>query len=169
MSALGNILLLAYILIFILIIFVIFFQRRDPVVSMAWVMCFILFPVAGMAIFLIFGQGIKNHTKRVYYEKLLKGEEMTKRLHRQQSFLDKAETKQVPDLDLVRYFLKYNFLYTEKNSVDIFTDASEKYESMIKDIENAKKSVNILYFIIRDDEIGNKIMDALDVLKAVIA
>lgn len=161
MSALGNILLLAYILNFILIIFVIFFQRRDPVVSMAWVMCFILFPVAGMAIFLIFGQGIKNHTKRVYYEKLLKGEEMTKRLHRQQSFLDKAETKQVPDLDLVRYFLKYNFLYTEKNSVDIFTDASEKYESMIKDIENAKKSVNILYFIIRDDEIGNKIMDAL--------
>ena len=128
---------------------------------MAWVMCFILLPVFGMMMFLIFGQGIRKHTQKVYYEKLLMGEEMSKRLHKQLDFVDKEEAKSVPDVDLVRYFLRYKFLFTEKNSVNIFTDAADKYESLINDIKNAKESVNILYFIIRNDEIGNRIMEEL--------
>ena len=60
MQGLGNLLGVSYFINFILIIVVVFFQRRDPIVSMAWVLCFILFPVGGMVIFLIFGLGMKR-------------------------------------------------------------------------------------------------------------
>ena len=161
MQGLGNLLGVSYFINFILIIVVVFFQRRDPIVSMAWVLCFILFPVGGMVIFLIFGLGMKRRTRAIYGEKQLQGEKMASRLYSQLDFLDMEAAKEVPDLDIVRYFCKYNCLYTEKNSVDIYTKAEDKYKQLLEDIENAQESINLLYFIIRNDVIGNRIMDAL--------
>lgn len=161
MQGLGNLLGISYLINFILIIVVVFFQRRDPVVSMTWVLCFIVFPVGGMVIFLIFGQGMKSRTSAIYREKQLYGEKMAQRLYSQRDFLDREEAKEVNDLDIVRYFCKYNFLFTERNSVEIYTKAADKYSRLLADIENARESVNMLYFIVRDDEIGNRIMDAL--------
>lgn len=80
MQGLGNLLGVSYFINFILIIVVVFFQRRDPIVSMAWVLCFILFPVGGMVIFLIFGLGMKRRTRAIYREKQLQGEKMASRL-----------------------------------------------------------------------------------------
>ncbi len=52
-------------------------------------------------------------------------------------------------------------IYTRNNSVEIYTEAKDKYRQLLKDIESAQHSINMLYFIIRDDAIGNRIMDAL--------
>ena len=161
MLTLENIMICSYIINFMLIIVVVFFQRRDPIVSMAWVLCFLLFPIGGLVIFLIFGLGMKRRTRRIYLEKQIFGEQMANRLHRQIDFFDMAEAKDIPELDIVRYFCKYHSLYTQNNSVEIFTEAKDKYRQLLKDIEGAKQSINMLYFIIRDDAIGNRIMDAL--------
>ncbi len=161
MSNLGNIMDLSYLINFILIIVVVFFQRKDPIVSMTWVLFFILFPIGGLIIFLVFGLGVKRRTSGIYYEKQVHGDELTKRLYEQMDFLDTAETKDIPGLDLIRYFCKYHCLYTDKNEVDIFTRSEDKYNRLLEDIENAKESINLVYFIVRNDDIGNKIMDAL--------
>lgn len=161
MPGVENFLAFSYFINFILIIVVVFFQRRDPIVSMAWVLCFILFPVGGLVIFLIFGLGMKRHTRKIYLEKQMYGEEITNRLNRQMNFLDMDAAREVPDLDIVRYFCKYNCLLTENNSVKIYTKAEDKYNDLLKDIENAKEYINVLYFIIRNDDIGNRIMNAL--------
>ena len=158
---LGDFLICSYAINFTLIIVVVFFQRRDPIVSMAWVLCFLLLPVGGLAIFLVFGLGMKRRTRRIYLEKQLFGEKMTERLHRQLDFLDMDAVKEIPEMDIIRYFCKYHSLYTENNSVKIYTEAKDKYRDLLKDIESAEHSINILYFIIRDDAIGNRIMDAL--------
>ena len=152
---------ISYILNFILIIVVVFFQRKDPIVSLTWVLVFILLPIGGLLAFLIFGLGVKRRTSGIYYGKQVQGDALTRQLYEQMDILDTLETKDINELDLIRYFCKYHCLYTENNSVDILCDAREKYDLLLSDIENATESINLLYFIVRKDDIGTKIMNAL--------
>lgn len=161
MQHFANLMEISYLVNFILIIVVVFFQRKDPTVSLTWVLFFILFPIGGLIIFLVFGLGIKRRTSGIYYEKQLQGDEITERLYEQLDFLESEATKDIPGVDIIRYFCKYHCLYTDNNEATIFTDATEKYEALIEDIKNAKESINMLYFIVRNDEIGNRIMDEL--------
>ena len=150
-----------YILNFILIITVVCFQRRDPVVSLAWVMCFIAFPGIGLLFFLVFGLGLKSHTKKKYKQKFEIASKNDVRLNKQIRFFSKHNLNKRFG-DMIKYLsVCAKSPYTENNDLQIFTDAREKYEYLLEDIKNAKKNINMLYFIVRDDEIGNKIVDAL--------
>ena len=157
----SDFMICSYIINFIMIIVIVFFQRRDPIVSIAWVMCFMFMPLLGPILFMVFGLGIKRRTSRVYHKKQMYGDELAARLAEQLDFLDLDAAREIHDLDVVRYLCKYNCLFTDNNEVEIFTDAEKKYERLLADIESATESINLLYFIIRKDEIGTRIMDAL--------
>lgn len=162
MDHIISILVCGYIINFFLIIAVVCFQRRDPVVSVAWVLCFIAFPILGLVIFLVFGLGLKNRTVRLYAQKLATDTEYAKKLHKVKSFYEIDQTEDIFFPDMVKYFSHAtNSAYTSDNKVQIFTDAKEKFDALLADIEQAKETVNLLYFIIRDDEIGNCLMDTL--------
>lgn len=151
-----------YIINFILIIVVVCFQRRDPTVSVAWVLCFISLPILGAVLFLIFGLGLKRRTVRRYAQKLQTDTEYAKKLFRVKSAyeIDQDESIQFPDM--VKYFSNVaNSVYSTNNDVKVFTDAREKYDWLLKDIAEAKETINFLYFIIRDDAISNTILAAL--------
>lgn len=143
----------------IIIITIVCFQKRNPIASMAWIMCLLLFPVVGGAVFLIFGVGIKAYTKKKYRLKLEMNEKYM--LEKQKEMMRLPEIANIPYSGMVNYFLNCNFLYSENNKVKIFTDAEEKYAALFEDIKNAKESINILYFIIRNDNIGNELIDLL--------
>jgi len=51
---------------------------------------------------------------------------------------------------------------TEGNKVDLLEDGTHAYPQMIAAIENAKKHIHLQSFIIVDDELGNKIFEALE-------
>ncbi len=157
----NEFLLIGYIVNFILTIVVVFFQRKDPIVSLSWVLLFILMPVGGLIAFIIFGFGVRRRTQGIYNEKQQQHDALSKKLYEQLDILDTVETKDINELDLIRYFCKYHSLYTENNHLDIITDAKEKFELLLSDIENATESVNLLYFIIRKDRIGERLMDLL--------
>jgi cardiolipin synthase len=64
--------------------------------------------------------------------------------------------------DIVEFNAKYNLApLSINNDVKIYTDIAEQYEDMINDISDAKKSVNILYFVYRKDIIGAKLLEIL--------
>ena len=65
----SDFMICSYIINFIMIIVIVFFQRRDPIVSIAWVMCFMFMPLLGPILFMVFGLGIKRRTSRVYHKK----------------------------------------------------------------------------------------------------
>ena len=69
MNSLPLTLIFCYIINLILIITVACFQRRDPIVSIAWILCFITFPAIGPVIFLVFGLGLKRRTIKQYAQK----------------------------------------------------------------------------------------------------
>lgn len=146
-----------YVLNFITIIILICFRKNNPTTTMAWVMAFILLPLVGGILYVIFGVGIHSYTMRKYRQKLEMSEEYI--LSTQKKLL--KEHEDAPYSDMINYFLNCSAVYTQNNSVEIFTDASDKYEKLLTDIENATESINVLYFIIRNDVIGNRLVDAL--------
>lgn len=155
-----NWLICAYAINFILIVVLVFFERREPTVALAWVLGFTLFPVLGAVVFLFFGRGIKSYNIRKYHLKAQNDIEYSKAMHMMHTALEyRAEDKYV---DIVRYLLNSaRSMYTDDNSVQIYTDAKEKFKNLLSDIENAQRTINLLYFIIRDDEIGKKLISLL--------
>lgn len=50
---------------------------------------------------------------------------------------------------------------TSGNSISLLEDGTSAYPMMLQAIEKAEKNINLQSFIINDDEVGNKIFDAL--------
>ena len=159
---LQNILIIGYILNFILIFIMIFFDRRDPVVSMSWVLYLVLFPIVGMIVFFVFGYGLKTRTKKKYVQKMNLNNNIIN------TFFKKRSDSNIPEEVIKKHINVYKYLLkTAKsrcsydNSVEIITDGEEKFKELLHDIENAKETINMLYFIIHNDKIGKKILSAL--------
>lgn len=160
---LENIIIIGYIINFILIITMVFFDRRDPAVSMAWVFCFATLPVIGLIIFLVFGLGLKAHTKKQYTQK----QDLNNNILSTFVKIERPEKRPYPEIQNNSNIYNYlrraaHSICTYDNNVQILTSAEEKYKLLLEDIENAKSSVNMLYFIIHDDEIGRKILSVLE-------
>ena len=139
----------------ILIIAVVFFQRKEPAVAMAWVLCFIVMPVFGAVAYIIFGWGLKKRTKKKYLEKFNDSLEFsTNSIHAEGPEKFK---------NMIHYFKNVDYsVLTNNNSVKVYTDASDKYKDLLKDIANAKETVNLLYFIVHDDGIGSELLRLLE-------
>jgi len=139
----------------ILIIAVVCFQRKEPAVAMAWVLCFITMPVFGAVIYIIFGWGLKKRTKKKYLEKF----------NASLSFTTNTTHVNEPERykNMIQYFKNVDSsILTSNNSVKIYTDAKDKYEDLLRDIANAKETINLLYFIVHNDNIGSRLLKILE-------
>lgn len=50
---------------------------------------------------------------------------------------------------------------TENNAVQIFTDGHQKFDQLFTDIKNAKKSIHLQYYILKNDGIGSDLISLL--------
>ena len=58
--------------------------------------------------------------------------------------------------------MKHNdAIYSQNNGVTLFTDGTEKFASLIQDLEGATDHIHLLYYIIRNDNLGTKIANVL--------
>ena len=143
----------------IIISAIVFFQKRNPISSMAWIMALVLSPTFGGILFLIFGVGAESYAQ-YRYKKKQEINENSVLMHQRELAKEQGEnTRRFSEL--VKYFLNSGCVYCENNDVEIFTDAEKKYESLFSDIKNAKETIDIVYFIIRNDIVGNRLIDLL--------
>ena len=125
---------------FSFMIFVIFIQRRNTAATWAWVAAIALVPIGGFIVYMIAGQDSRK----------------------QRAFLQKSDED---DILLSRY-LDQNLGAKEgdptyDNRVTLFHDGVIKFESLLEDIKNAKTSIFIQYYILRGDEVGRQLVNAL--------
>ncbi len=146
---------LAYInLLFAFII--VFFQRKDPKSVWAWLLILYFIPVLGFVFYLLAGTDI-------YKAKLFRTKEIEDKLsdaiRRQESSIRNRElAESYPEMadyaDLVLYNLQTaGAVLSDDNEVEIIVDGKEKFRRLFEDLENAKQSIHIQYYIIKDDEI----------------
>lgn len=166
-----NIIFLFIILIFainfVFTIMVIFLERRDIGSTWAWLLVLFFIPILGFALYLLLGQNLRRFHLFEWAD--IKKTGFEKKLDRQ---LDELRSHQFPfhnkvtrdNRDLIYMHLMNNdAILTEDNSVDLFTDGQAKFDQLFKDIKSAKEYIHIQYYIIENDHLGHKLIEALTV------
>jgi len=144
---------------------IIFLEHKDASSAWAWLMVLLFIPILGFFLYLIFGKPLSNRKIFTWDTKSKLG-------------VKKAVQAQMRDLEEDRFQFKderlaeYKDLYylhlrnddailTMGNQVEIFTDGNDKFNALIKDLEKAKNHIHLLYYIIRHDELGQRLADIL--------
>lgn len=175
-----DIILLSYVIISyvagIIVSINIILQNRDPAKTMAWLLIFILLPGIGLVIYGALGRNIRKR-------KIFKTQKLATNIKENNLFKNMEPIEELVELeqraingnDLIKdtYYegikrkvisLLLNtgkFPFTTNNNVKVFIDGNEKFESLLKDIEQAKEHIHLEYFIIKNSEIGIKLKELL--------
>ncbi|WP_436966213.1 cardiolipin synthase [Staphylococcus shinii] len=162
----NIILITSFILNLIFAFTIIFMERRSAGSVWAWLLVLVLIPILGFIIYLFIGRQIqRDHIfsldeddkigiEMIVSEQLeaLKNDNFSKGNHQIVKFKDMVQ------------MLLYNnaaFLTTD-NEIKIFTDGKKKFDSLLKDIEEATDYIHIQYYIFRNDSLGKLILNALE-------
>ncbi|MDX6152708.1 cardiolipin synthase [Marinococcus sp. PL1-022] len=144
---------------------IVFLEKRNPTTAWAWLMLLFFLPIIGFVLYLIFGQNLTR--KRLFDTSEMKSigieDLIQEQLHAVKngsfSFSDGIAAKH---RDLIYMHLKNNgALLTQLNDVQIFTDGRKKFDSLLRDIASARDHVHLQYYILRNDELGAQIIEAL--------
>lgn len=143
------------------ILIMVFLERKDIRSIQSWILTFLILPPGfSLYIYFVFGRGPKLNKRKV--------ERRNYRIFNElDQILDYNEYKSIPDDEnLDTSILRFNFLHnkaaiTKNNEIKIFNSAYDKFSELIKDIKDAKHTIHILYYIIKNDKIGNLLIDTL--------
>lgn len=148
----------------LLSIVIIFFQRKNPTSVWAWLLLLYFIPILGFVFYLLIGTD-------THKQKLFRVKEIEEQLNRAISQQENAmrQIKEMPhhtDIsgyeDLILYNLDAaNAIITDDNTVTIYTDGREKFDALIEDMRNAKESIHIQYYIIRNDELFQEMVEVM--------
>ncbi len=154
-----------YIVNFIISLLIIFVERKNPAATVAWIMILFLIPIVGIVLYLMLSQNIAR--KKIF--RLTKDEEsiVTSSLEKQNAEIQNGSfvfTTHEAKIwrDLIRLNQIYGrAYYTQDNQVQILTDGSQMFQQLLEDIKGAKKSINVMFFIIKNDFVGKALVEAL--------
>ncbi|WLR48821.1 cardiolipin synthase [Halobacillus litoralis] len=144
---------------------IIFLERRDASATWAWLMVLLFIPVAGFFLYLIFGRRLSNKEIFTWDKKSRLG--LLAAVQEQLTAIKNNELKVqhediIPYEDLIYMHLKNNdALLSQNNQVEIFTDGQKKFHALIEDLEKAENHIHLLYYILRDDNLGHRLADVL--------
>ncbi|UOE95300.1 cardiolipin synthase [Alkalihalobacillus sp. LMS39] len=144
-------------------IVLVFIERRDIGSTWAWLMVIYFLPVFGFFIYIFLGRRLKR--KNFYNMSQEEQDYLKSTVANQREQLANGE---FPHAIIQKYknsikmnLTSANALMTLNNDIDIFTDGKEKFNQLFVDIRNAKKEINIEYYIIRRDGLGRQLRDEL--------
>jgi len=144
---------------------VIFLERKDPTATLAWVLVLLIFPGFGFILFLMLSQNFSR--KKLFTMKIYTKKTFGDYIKVQQDLFNSGglifndkNVEQFKDLIKMNLFF-HNFSYTQNNFVKIYTDGQEKFCELFDCLKNARQHIHMEYYIIRNDDLGNKLLDIL--------
>jgi cardiolipin synthase len=157
--------IIIYIINFFIAFAIIFLERKNPSATLAWIMVLFMLPGLGILFYIFLSQNISRQkifrlTK--YEDYVLRGalqDQINSIRNRTFDFIN-AESRKWKDMILLHQTYSKAFL-TQDNRLTVFTDGNHKFQSLFADIQNAKRSINIMYFIIKNDSVGRALINAL--------
>lgn len=144
---------------------VVFLERRNIGATWAWLMILLFIPVLGFILYIIFGQNLSRRrifkwdTKvEAYYHQAL--EEQKQKLRSPLYQIDHTLVHEYREL-IYMFVNNSQALLTHNNQLTLFTDGFEKFDALLKDIAEAKQHIHLQYYIMRSDELGMRVCEAL--------
>lgn len=149
----------------LLAIVVVFLERRNAAVTWAWLMVLFFLPVVGFVLYLFLGQ---NLTRRRFYKIQEDKQKIIDALIQNQKRDFRQKGVHYKDPSMVQYqdMIYMNLtgshaLYSQNNEVEIFTEGTAKFAALLRDMEEAKDHIHLMYFIVRDDGLSRRLMELL--------
>ena len=164
-DSLGNLFTIIYIILTLLFVgTVVFFERKNPASTIAWVLVLVFLPFIGFIAYLFIGSGFRVNRKKKYQIKARADDLYDKLLRPHLSIADALKFIERHDnaARLVTYLSNEGeSAYTSCNQAEIFLDGNKLFERMIEDIKNAQNHIHLLYFSFNNDRLGRKIAGLL--------
>ncbi len=145
-------------------IIVVFFQRKEPKSVWAWLLILYSIPILGFIIYLLAGTDI--HKRKMFRTKEIEDQISESIRQQEYSIVHRQMEKKNPDVsgytDLIYYNLKCSgAVVSDDNKLDIITDGGSKFDALVEDIKKAKHHIHIQYYIIKEDEVLERIAEEL--------
>lgn len=142
--------------------FMIFKEKRSTNSIIAWILILYLAPYVGFIVFILIGRkmnnanmfGFKNAELNIFKSYLNKNEEKNK--YNKESLYEKNK-----DMILALEAMDYS-PYRNDNNVSMYSDGKLFFNELLESLKKAKKSINIEFYIFKNDDIGTKILNVLE-------
>ena len=149
----------------IVMVVVIVLENKDPIKTVAWILVLLLLPVIGMILYIYLGRNPKKR-KLISQKELSDAVSLDTLIRNQMGLLDARNFIKDEKLSLKRNMMRLllknsKALITEQNQVRILNNGRQTFGSMIYELENARDHIHLEFYIIEDDQIGNRIKDIL--------
>lgn len=150
---------------YVSVIITILIENRQPNKTISWILVIILVPVAGVALYYIFGQ--KFNKVKLFQERNKKHSIYVK--SRWEELLPAIETTLEKLEDRIDRLSKvYDFLVNQKlslptrgNQVTLLVNGEEKFPKLFEAIEKARHHIHLEYYIFERDALGEKMLGLL--------
>jgi len=175
MTTLGFILSPISILNIVFAALVVFTQRRNPGVTWAWLFVILMLPYLGIVLYMMLGFDGRLHS--TFAAKRLRDTHVYRNhfgleadgngfLNEQMDILKRPGISGGSDASALDDMVYLNMAsgyaaFTEGNEVDLFTDGNSKFDSMMADIAGARRSIFLQYYIVRNDALTRRVVEAL--------
>lgn len=146
---------------------IIFLERKNPSATLAWIMILFLLPVLGIVFYFLFSQNLSR--QKIFKLTRFEEEVINNSLKEQIKEMKNGEycftTKAAENWkDMIHLNQVYGqAFFTEDNRVRIITDGHIMLENLLEDIARAENTINVQYFIIKNDVIGQNFIEALTI------
>lgn len=154
---------IVYIVNFLVVINLIFREKRNINTTLTWIAILVLVPVVGFVLFFLFGRNFSKNNMFQLKEKddkILKSNILKTQLALHSNInLDRSANEHK---DMIASLANSNNAhYTNNNDVIIYPDSNKFFNSLLSELKKAKYYINIQFYIFKDDSIGKEIIDIL--------
>ena len=140
-----------------------FLERYDPRVFVTWLVMLVLAPPVGFILYMYLGATIYNRMR--FMPKNVTDTQLMTAAEYQSNLLEEDLGGDPEKAEMYRMAKCMDrsgaWSYSDDNEITLFTEGHEKLSSLLNDLRSAEKSILMEYYIIRNDEIGNELMDIL--------
>lgn len=162
----SHIMVIIYILNALIALGLIFFDdSKSPSATLAWIMVLFMVPAIGLFLYMIFSQHIAR--QQIFRMTEDEKEGISTILDWQKEAVRQSIPVDDDDItarwrDMISMNLDYaDSLLTGNDSVEIITDGKEMFDRLCRDIENAKYTIKICFYIVKDDFVGRRLIELL--------
>lgn len=138
---------------------------KSPSAIMAWIMMLYILPAVGLVLYLIFSQNIARMKifrmtadEEAGIGTLVKWQKETVR----KGISENPEDETFKWRDMIALNLDYaGALLIDCKEVDLVYDGQEMFDRLLNDIRNAKYTIKLCYYIVKDDDTGKELINLL--------
>ena len=139
-------------------------KNINPTKTLTYIIVLVFFPFLGIVVYYLFGQEYRKN--KIFNRKHILNKNIIKSISKELEF-NKKELKKVNQyldekVKLVKLLhANADEPLTLNNKIDILKNGDIKFENLLKDLKSAKHHIHLEYYIIRDDNIGTKLLDLI--------